>query len=281
MSGRDLSIALVGAGRMGMALALSWSRDAHVCRLDMFDPLPSETAQALADGQSVRLNPLPEPADVLVLAVKPQVFGSVAPTLPGLIGPETLIVSIMAGVTLARLRALTGHARLVRAMPNTPGQIGAGITGYGVAPGLSPSDDALARRLLGALGPVVGPLPEAVMPEVTAVSGSGPAYVFALVETLAAAGEAEGLPPDAARALARQTLIGAAALLDAERGTPPEALRAAVTSPGGTTQAALAVLMAPEGLPHLMRATVRAAAARDRELGQSEVSHDRTDKPNP
>jgi pyrroline-5-carboxylate reductase len=257
---------------MGLALAKGWVGDPRIARLSLVETAPSDAVRVLVQADTSRLNLLTDidglqgKPDIIVLAVKPQAFGALADRLAALTRPGTLVVSIMAGITLSQIARACPGAHCVRAMPNTPGQIGQGVTGFATSPGVPPEALALAEALLGALGPVHGPLPEPLMPVVTGVSGSGPAYVFALVEALARAGEAEGLSASLAASFARQTVIGAAALLAAEPDMAPEALRAAVTSPGGTTQAALAVLMGEGGLPHLMVQTVAAAARRDREL---------------
>jgi pyrroline-5-carboxylate reductase len=267
---RDFSgtLVLVGAGKMGSALIEGWLRSGLAAKnVAVIEPQPSPQIAALA-GRGVRLNPdLRTLADVaaIVLAVKPQVAGAVLPPLAPMIGPATLVVSIMAGRTLQFLSdALARPCALVRAMPNTPAAIGRGIT---VAVALSASDAQrdLAHRLLRATGAVEWIDDEALMDAVTAVSGSGPAYVFLLAEALARAGAAAGLPPRLAEALARETVAGSGELL--HRSTLDAAtLRENVTSPGGTTAAALAVLMGENGLVPLMRAAIAAATRRSREL---------------
>jgi pyrroline-5-carboxylate reductase len=264
------SLGLAGAGRMGTALLDGWANargHGFARAVSVFEPQPGPAAQAAIKTLGAQLNPAPNGVlDALVLAVKPQIFAEAAPALKPLVGPGTLVVSIMAGVTSAALKQKLGAARVVRAMPNTPGAIGKGITGY-AASDLSAEDRAEAEALLAPLGAVERVPNESDIDAVTAVSGSGPAYVFFLVEALAAAGEAEGLDKATALKLARQTVAGAGALLDAS-DEPADALRRAVTSPGGTTAAALDVLMAEGGLAALMRRAVRAAAARSRELGK-------------
>jgi pyrroline-5-carboxylate reductase len=186
--------------------------------------------------------------------------------IAALIGPTSVVVSIMAGRTLAFLgRALPREAAIVRAMPNTPAAIGRGITVAVPNAGVTPAQRQLAHSLLAATGAVEWIADEGLMDAVTAVSGSGPAYVFLLAESLARAGEAAGLPADLAARLARATVAGAGELLhrsplDASR------LRQNVTSPGGTTAAALDVLMASDGIDELMERAVAAAARRSREL---------------
>jgi pyrroline-5-carboxylate reductase len=210
----------------------------------------------------------PAPAIALV-AVKPQMMGAALPGLAALGNGATLFVTIAAGTPIATYEAVLGERTpLVRAMPNTPAAIGQGITAIFGNASAGVADLDLAEALLSAVGQVVRLTSESQMDAVTAVSGSGPAYVFHLIETLAAAGEAEGLPADLAMRLARVTVAGAGALAMAAEESPAE-LRRNVTSPNGTTQAALEVLMDPAaGLPPLMRRAVARAAARSRELAR-------------
>lgn len=261
-------LVLLGCGKMGGALLRGWlDRGLTPGAVTVFDPAPPGW---LREAGGVRINADPaEAPGVAVLAVKPQVMQSALPRLRGFGGGETLFLSIAAGTTLDRIgRWLGADTPAVRAMPNTPAAIGQGITAL---VGNSAADDdamALAEALMAAVGATVRLEAEAQMDAVTAVSGSGPAYVFHLIEALAAAGEAEGLSPDLALALARATVAGAAALAT-DADLPPARLREDVTSPAGTTEAGLAVLMDGEtGLPPLLRRTVAAAAARARELGQ-------------
>jgi pyrroline-5-carboxylate reductase len=269
--GSDLKQAvLVGAGRMGGAMLRGWLRDlgaAGLSAITVVEPQPDAEIKRAADQKLIALNTTPAPADIIVLAVKPQGFGAAAVDLKAWVKPQALIVSIMAGVTIDRIVKALGSDKVVRAMPNTPGAIGKGITGYALSPACGKDDAMATSRLLEGLGAVVGPLAEANMDAVTAVSGSGPAYVYFLVETLAAAGKSAGLDEATAASLARQTIIGAAALLEQSPQTPAE-LRKAVTSPGGTTAAALDVLMASGALPDLMRKAVDAAAKRGAELAK-------------
>ena len=205
-------------------------------------------------------------AGTWVLAVKPQIIDEVLETLAPVIGPNTLALSIAAGIDIARLSRGLGMGRVVRTMPNTPAQIGKGITGAVAGPDVSAGDRDAASALLSAAGPVVWFDDERQLDVVTAISGSGPAYVFHLVEALAAAGKKMGLSDANAELLARQTVIGSAALLEADPA-PPAVLRANVTSPNGTTAAGLAVLM--EGLTPLIEQTTEAARRRSEELGRS------------
>jgi pyrroline-5-carboxylate reductase len=203
--------------------------------------------------------------EAIVFAVKPQVVDAVLPFYRRWVRPETVFVSIVAGKTLTGFTRLLGAAALVRTMPNTPAAIGRAITVACASPLVTQEQRRLCDRLLAAIGESAWVEDEALIDAVTAVSGSGPAYVFLLIETLARAGEAEGLPPDLALLLARNTVAGSGELARvSEEG--PATLRENVTSPGGTTRAALDVLMAADGLEQLIRRAVAAAAARSREL---------------
>ena len=261
-------LVLVGAGKMGGALIDGWLRfGLDAGKLVVLEPQPSPQISALA-SRGVRLNPDARALiDVaaIVVAVKPQIAGAALPSLAPMIGAATLVVSIMAGRTLRFLSgALQRPCALVRAMPNTPAAIGRGIT-VAVAQRASAAQRELAYRLLSATGAVEWIEDEALMDAVTAVSGSGPAYVFLLAEALAQAGAAAGLPPHLAEKLARETIAGSGELL---RRSPLEAatLRENVTSPGGTTAAALEVLMGEKGLADLIKTAIGAATRRSREL---------------
>jgi pyrroline-5-carboxylate reductase len=199
--------------------------------------------------------------------VKPQIIDEVMESLLPVIGPHTLVVSIAAGISLARLAKGAGTDRVVRSMPNTPAQIGKGVTGVVAGAGVDHDGKSAAEALLSAAGLVVWFDKEGDLDAVTAVSGSGPAYVFNLVEALAAAGVAQGLDEHVAMVLARQTVIGSAALLEADAASA-STLRQNVTSPNGTTAAALAVLMGDDGLTPLMGRAVEAARLRSEELGR-------------
>ncbi|HOY77052.1 MAG TPA: pyrroline-5-carboxylate reductase [Hyphomonadaceae bacterium] len=261
---------LAGAGRMGSAMARGWLSDlqaAGVGRLSVIEPSPGEDVSQAAKDGLIALNRAPEVADILVLAVKPQGFAASVEGLKAWVSKDTLVVSIMAGVPIARIAASLGTPKVARAMPNTPGAIGMGATGYALSSACGDADGEATGRLLEPLGLVVGPLQESQMDAVTAVSGSGPAYVFLLVEALAAAGRSAGLDEPTANALARETIVGAGALLGDLAESPAE-LRKQVTSPGGTTAAALDVLMSAGGMPDLMRKAVDAAVRRGQELAK-------------
>jgi pyrroline-5-carboxylate reductase len=263
-------VMLVGAGKMGLALARSWlDGGLPSSNLLLVDPHPGDEARALAEDYGLVLNDAAvglQP-NVLVLAVKPQIIDTVMESLAPVVGPQTLAISIAAGIDIARLSRGLGIGRVVRAMPNTPAQIGKGITGAVAGPDVSAQDRANADALLQAAGPVVWLDAEDQINAVTAVSGSGPAYVFHLVEALAAAARAEGLPDAIADQLARQTVVGSAALLEADTASPA-VLRQNVTSPNGTTAAGLSVLMGEPGLTELIGRTVSAARQRSEELGR-------------
>ena len=262
-------VMLVGAGKMGLALARGWL-DAGLPpnHLLLVDPNPGAEALELAEDFGLTISP--EAAgiqpNVLVLAVKPQIIDTVLAALAPVIGPQTLAISIAAGIDIARLSRGLDMGRIVRTMPNTPAQIGKGITGAVAGPEVGAEGRDVAEALLRAAGPVVWFDDESKLDAVTAVSGSGPAYVFHLVEALAAAGKKLGLPDAIAEQLARQTVIGSAALLEADPATPA-VLRQNVTSPNGTTAAGLAVLM--EGLTPLIERTTEAARKRSEELGKA------------
>jgi pyrroline-5-carboxylate reductase len=261
-------LVLVGAGKMGGALLEGWLRlglDAK--RVAVLEPQPAPQIANLAND-GVRLNPDPRTlADVsaLVVAIKPQIAAEALPPLGPMIGASTVVVSIMAGRTLNFIAgALDKPCALVRAMPNTPAAIGRGIT-VAVPRGASAAQRDLADRLLAATGSVEWTDDEALMDAVTAVSGSGPAYVFLLAEALAEAGVASGLPPALAAKLARETVAGSGELLHRSE-LDAALLRQNVTSPGGTTAAALEVLMSTDGLAALMTKAVAAATKRSRAL---------------
>lgn len=265
MAKPEPGITLVGGGRMGSALAGGWIKSGYAGPISIHDPNPSDLLKGWeADGR-ITLNTAPEPASTLVVAVKPQIFGKIADTIRPHVGPGTLVLSIMAGITLDGLAATLGTKRVARAMPNTPGLIGKGVCVLSMSQGNNQDDADGLKQLLAPLGAVEGPVSEDLMSAVTGVSGSGPAYVFLLAETMAAAGRANGLPEDLAMRLAIRTIEGAGALM-AGSDEPPSKLRENVTSPGGTTQAALDVLMRGDGMPSLIEDAVGAAVRRDREL---------------
>jgi pyrroline-5-carboxylate reductase len=263
------TLVLVGAGKMGGAMLEGWlGLGLDPARVLVIEPQPSAGISALARN-GIRLLAAPEPvgdATALVIAIKPQSAATVVPGLAPLIGPSTVVLSIMAGRTLAGLeRALPAGTAIVRSMPNLPASIGRGITVAAANARVTPQQRDLANRLLAATGAAEWVDDEVLLDAVTAVSGSGPAYVFLLAETLAEAGAQAGLPADLAARLARATVAGAGELLhrsDLDAAT----LRQNVTSPGGTTAAALDILRAGAGLGPLMERAVAAATRRAGEL---------------
>lgn len=262
-------VVLVGAGKMGLALARGWiAGGLPPAQLVLVDPKPGEATAAFAREHDLRLldSPIGILTHVMVLAVKPQIIHEVMAEIAPAVGPHTLVLSIAAGIPIATIAQGLTSERIVRSMPNTPAQVGKGITGA-VGYRISASDREVADSLLRAAGQVIWFDNEARLDVVTAVSGSGPAYVFHLVEVLAIAAMRHGLEAGAAMQLARQTIIGAAALMEAD-SSPAATLRENVTSPKGTTAAALQVLMAPDGLEQLMDRAVLAAKRRSEELGR-------------
>jgi pyrroline-5-carboxylate reductase len=263
------TIVLVGAGKMGSAMLDGWiALGLAASRVAVIEPQPSPEISALT-ARGLKLNPesraVSDPA-VIVIAVKPQSAVEVVPAAAPLVGPSTVVVSIMAGTRLASLeRALPAGSAVVRTMPNTPAAVGRGITVAVANARVSSQQRDLAHRLLSAIGAVEWVDDEGLLDAVTAVSGSGPAYVFLLAEALAQAGAAAGLPADLAARLARATVAGSGELL---HRSPLDAatLRRNVTSPGGTTEAALVVLMGKDGLAPVMQQAVDAATRRSREL---------------
>jgi pyrroline-5-carboxylate reductase len=265
---RDGDVVLVGAGKMGGALLEGWvGLGIDPARLAVIEPQPAAPVAALG-ARGVRINPDTAALHpvAIVIAVKPQVAPQVMPDIAALMAPATVAVSIMAGRTIAFLAgALPPGAAVVRAMPNTPAAIGRGITVAVPNAAVGAAQRGLADALLAATGAVEWIDEEALMDAVTAVSGSGPAYVFLLAEALARAGEKAGLPAGLAARLARATVAGSGELLH-RASAEAAVLRQNVTSPGGTTAAALEVLMASDGLDPLMERAIAAATKRGREL---------------
>jgi pyrroline-5-carboxylate reductase len=263
------TIVLAGAGKMGGAMLSGWlAQGLEAKRVVVIEPQPSDDIRALL-AKGVRLNPPPkEVGDVaaLVVALKPQAFREAGPGLKPFAGPATLVVSIMAGMTIASIAEVCGGS-IVRAMPNTPAAIGRGITVAVAAENVAPAQRAVADGLLRAIGAVEWVEDESLMDAVTAVSGSGPAYVFLLAEELARAGVEAGLPEELATKLARETVAGSGELMH-RSDVSPATLRQNVTSPGGTTAAALQVLMGSDGMQSLLTRAVAAATRRSRELAK-------------
>ena len=265
------ALVLVGAGKMGDALLRGWLGQGLPGRqIVIFEPAPSAELLALATAQAIRLNPAVTDvtdAAVLVLAVKPQAMQDVLPRFIPLTRDGALVLSIAAGKPVRFFEQVFTGAAIVRAMPNTPAAIGQGMSVLCANARVTPAQRGLATALLGAVGDVAWIDDEALMDPVTAVSGSGPAYVFLLIEVLAQAGEKAGLDMALAYRLALTTVKGAGALA-AQSDLSASTLRENVTSPGGTTAAALEVLMRPDGLPSLMDEAIAAAARRSRELAK-------------
>ncbi|MEC8643591.1 MAG: pyrroline-5-carboxylate reductase [Pseudomonadota bacterium] len=266
-------ITLIGCGKMGSAMLHGWLADPQLdADFAIIEPMADHLAwtdshdnvrvhASIADA-AARENP----ARMIVLAVKPQMMDEAIDGLGALVGAETAFLSIAAGIPTGWFRARLGaEAMVLRSMPNTPAAIGRGVTA--LFAGHAPAElVSLATTLLSAVGTVVMLEDEALMDAVTALSGSGPAYVFLLAEAMTAAGIKAGLPADLAGQLAEATVSGAGALI-AESDEPPSQLRVNVTSKGGTTAAALAVLMAEAGLEELMTRAILAARDRSVELG--------------
>ena len=263
----DRGLVLLGCGKMGSAMLAGWlAQRLLASSVWVRDPFPSDWLQA----QGVHINTdLPATPAIVLVAVKPQMMAEALPILAPMGGGETLFVTVAAGTPISFYEKVLGdQTPVIRAMPNTPAAIGRGITAM---IGNAHADDAqmdLADVLLGAIGQTVRLQSEAQIDAVTGVSGSGPAYVFHLIETLAAGGVAQGLPEDLAMQLAKATVAGAGALAEAAEETPSE-LRVNVTSPNGTTQAALEVLMDKgSGFPPLLARAVKAATDRSKELSR-------------
>ena len=263
------TIVLAGAGKMGGAMLSGWLGQGLGARhVAVIEPQPSEDIRALA-AKGVRVNAQPRdcgPVAAFVVALKPQDFREAGPTLTPFVDASTLVVSIMAGTTMTSLREVLG-GHIVRAMPNTPAAIGRGITVAVAAKDVSAAQRETADGLLRSTGSVEWVTDEGLIDAVTAVSGSGPAYVFLLAEELARAGVAAGLPEALAIKLARETVSGSGELLHRSE-LPAATLRQNVTSPGGTTAAALAVLMGSDGLQSLMTRAVAEATRRSKELAK-------------
>jgi pyrroline-5-carboxylate reductase len=264
------TLVLVGAGNMGGAMLKGWLKGgADPAQIVALDPSPPPDMASLLESSGIRRNvPVAEikSPEVVVIAVKPQIMENVLPGLVPLAGAKPLFVSVAAGKTLSSFEHHFGEdAAVIRTIPNTPAAIGRGITAMTANANVSGAQMALAKSLLEAVGEVVEVADESLIDAATALSGSGPAYIFYMTECLAAAGESVGLPPETAMKLARATVAGAGELMRSS-GTSAEILRQNVTSPKGTTYAALQILMADEGMRPLLEKAVAAAAKRSREL---------------
>lgn len=265
------TVALIGAGNMGLAMLEGWAVEGLAGdRVAVVEPNPSERLQALCAAKGYLLGDgaaVGGARDAVILAIKPQMLEAGTSAAAPFVGPQSVVVSILAGKRIADIAARLPAAKaIVRAMPNTPAAIGRGMTGAFASPETSEAQRALSHALLAAAGQVEWVENEPLIDAVTAVSGSGPAYVFYLVECLASAGVEAGLPAELAARLARATIEGAGELLYRQADVSAETLRQRVTSPGGTTAAALSVLMAQDGLAPLMSRAVAAAKKRAGEL---------------
>ncbi len=265
------SLLLAGAGKMGGALVTGWlDRGLDPKQLIVQDPRPAAEVGELLARRGVMCQPqvpaLSAPPAVIVVAVKPQIMGEVFPKLSRLAGPETLVLSVAAGKTIESFRAhLPPSSAVIRCIPNTPAAVGRGITVCCAGPGVTAAQRDLAQSLLSAVGEVGWVEDEALIDAATAVSGSGPAYIFLLTECLAQAAREAGINEELAKQLARATVCGAAELMHRSK-LAPDVLRQNVTSPNGTTAAALSILMDEHGLQDLMTSAVLAAMRRSREL---------------
>lgn len=264
------SLLLIGGGKMGAAMLEGWLKvGLPGAAATVIEPHPAPELQQLCAAKGVALNPARDtiaPPEALVLAIKPQVLGEVGPEVAPLVDSRTTLISVLAGKTIANLdAAIPGCGGIVRSIPNLPAAIAQGATGACTSPGLAEERRAMADALLNAIGVVAWVEDEGLIDACTAVSGSGPAYVFLLAEELARAGIDAGLPEELAQKLARATVAGAGAML-AQSPLPSGTLRENVTSKGGTTAAALEVLMAENGFRPLLRDAVAAAKRRAGEL---------------
>jgi pyrroline-5-carboxylate reductase len=267
----DGSLLLAGAGNMGGAMLAGWLEQGLAPgQILVQDPGPPPLVAAMLAKAGITaqgtITNVPKPPAVILVAVKPQEMDKVFPPLAKLAGPETVVLSIAAGRTIAGFEKYLGKGiGVVRAMPNTPAAVGRGITVCCPNAHVTAAQKETCTALLKAIGDVAWVDEEALIDPVTAVSGSGPAYVFYLVEALAAAGVKAGLPADLAMLLARRTVAGSGELLHRSE-LPAEQLRKNVTSPNGTTHAALQVLMAGDGLQPVMDKAIAAASRRSKEL---------------
>jgi pyrroline-5-carboxylate reductase len=261
------TLVLVGCGHMGSAMLRGWLARGAAARFIVIEPAgaPAGLAAAANVAWHRMADELPEALrpDAVVFAVKPQIIDEVLPAYRRWVRPQTLFLSIAAGITIAGVGRHLGEAAIIRTMPNTPAAIGRAITVACANPRVTPGQRGLCEALLAAIGDSAWVEDEALLDAVTAVSGSGPAYVFLLIEALAEAGERVGLPADLALRLARETVAGSGELARLSPDSPAR-LRENVTSPGGTTRAALDVLMADDGLVRLLDRAVAAATARSR-----------------
>lgn len=262
---------LLGGGNIGSALLAGWIKKEIPLEVTVVDPSPSDHLRDLVTKPHTLVQSIDAlkktSFDVVVLAVKPQSFPEILPTLIPFTNGRAVFMSVAAGKTMAGMQEILGmETPIIRVMPNTPALIGQGMAGLVANAYVSEDARQLAEDLMLAVGDSVWVSDEEQMHAVTALSGSGPAYVFAMVEAMQKAGEALGLDAETALKLARKTVQGAGALAAEKADTDPSELRRQVTSPGGTTAAALDVLLAEDGLAKLMREAMRAAAKRSQEM---------------
>lgn len=263
------NILLIGAGKMGGAMLRSWTQDSNN-NITVLDPGETEAIKAAVQAGATHItqsSDIPTDIQIAVLAIKPQLFKKIMPDIAPHIPTEALIISVLAGTSLSSLEAGFPKNPIIRAMPNTPASIGKGITAVTGNKNSTKAHLNTAIQLLSPCGPVRPVKNEDLIDAVTAISGSGPAYVFYLVEALAASGMKLGLTPEDAQAFAKHMVVGAGALLESSEEDPSQ-LRRNVTSPNGTTQAALDVLMDEAGLAQLMHKTTRAAYSRAQALAK-------------
>jgi pyrroline-5-carboxylate reductase len=272
MSHKPLNIALIGCGKMGGALVDGWLQSGIAQHIQIIDPEEPSSIIASASEDKISwsksANNIKGQPDVCVIAVKPQIINEVCDNLKDTLSSETQIISIAAGTKISLFEEYFGNEHpITRVMPNTPASIGKGISVLVSNNQTSQAKKNIATSMMEAVGSTEWIDDESLIDAVTAVSGSGPAYIFLLIETLAKAGEKAGLSADMAIKLARKTVTGSAALAEAYPDISADTLRENVTSPGGTTEAALKILMGKNGLQELMDKAVEAATNRGKELG--------------
>lgn len=266
----SMKISIVGCGNMGEAYARSFRKYGLVKAEDLLLVVRSDARQdrlALLGKVTTAITPAIGASDLVIVAVKPQDFGTIAPDLSNSLRPEQVVLSIMAGITIDRLRTGLRHATVVRAMPNSPAQIGLGITAYATGRDLSMMQTLAVEQLLNSTGRAVHLADESLLDAVTALSGSGPAYFFHIIRSMIDSGVRAGLEPHVANALVKQTMLGSYHLLEHADHTPEELIRA-VTSKGGTTEAAFKVLLS-EDLAGTLDRAIAAATTRAKELSAS------------
>lgn len=263
-----LKIALIGGGRMGQAMMQGWINQKLDLEISLFDPILSEEWQNKLDEAKWHYNPYPSKGfDIVMIAVKPQMFGEIIDNILAQITDEnSIILSIMAGIGIDKIASSCPSKKICRAMPNTPGQIGAGVTGIIGNNAFNADNYAIIESLLAPLGEVVRLENEGQIDGLTSISGSGPAYVFLFAEMLAKAGMGQGIEENQAKKLALETIYGAAMLMK-QSGRDPETLRKEVTSPNGTTQAAIEAFNENDAFENIIKKAVDACADRSRELG--------------